>query len=166
MTAQSFLPRKLLRAPAGDTLSAMALAAVLYGVMPGMAAAQPTAQPDDAQYQAALQQCEGMAPDSRDACRKEAAAVQQEIRQGRRHPDANASYRLNRQSRCDHLPAQQRQDCLRLMSDPQATTRGSVDGGGILRETVIPVPAAPAPAAPAARPSYDAPTPAQPLPVN
>lgn len=166
MTARSFLPRKLLRAPTRSHLLAMCLTTMLCSAMPGMAAAQATAHPDEAQYQAALQQCEGLAPDSRDACRKEAAAVQQEIRQGRRQPDANASYRLNRQNRCDHLPAQQRQDCLRLMSDPQAATRGSVDGGGILRETVIPIPAAPAPAAPAVSPSYDAPTPAQPLPVN
>jgi hypothetical protein len=42
-----------------------------------------------------------------------------------------------------NLPAGQRQDCMTLMNDPDARTQGSVDGGGIIRETTITIPGQP-----------------------
>lgn len=43
--------------------------------------------------------------------------------------------------RCKNLPASQQQDCITQMTSGNTTTRGSVGGGGVLRETVIQVPA-------------------------
>ena len=50
--------------------------------------------------------------------------------------------------RCNRLPQASRQDCITQMTSP-TQVRGSVQGGGVLRETVIQAPAesAPPPAA-------------------
>ena len=42
--------------------------------------------------------------------------------------------------RCNRLPQASRQDCITQMTSP-TQVRGSVQGGGVLRETVIQVPA-------------------------
>jgi len=81
------------------------------------------------------------------ACAREAGAARQEAaRGGLTQPGAAAG--ANASARCDALPAGQRADCEARMQGGGAgttTNSGSVMGGGVIRETVTPIPA-PAPA--------------------
>ena len=89
--------------------------------------------------------CDGVQQDKA-ACLREAGAARQE---GQRNgltsagPSGNAA---NANARCDLQPAADRADCeARLNGAPgsSTTTSGSVMGGGVIRETVTPVPATP-----------------------
>jgi hypothetical protein len=79
------------------------------------------------------------------ACAREAGAARQEAaRGGLTQPGATAGQ--NATARCQALPADDRADCeARVSGDGDgATTRsGSVMGGGVVKETVTPVPVAP-----------------------
>jgi hypothetical protein len=79
----------------------------------------------------------GQSSQDRATCLKEAGAARQEARRGRLD-DGQAQFEQNRLSRCDRQPAQDRADCVRRMNG-EGTTSGSVEGGGILRELVVPV---------------------------
>ena len=72
-------------------------------------------------------------------CMREAAAARDEARRGRL-ADRGASYEKNALQRCDRLPDDDRRDCMMRMQGQGTTTSGSVDGGGIYRETVRRVP--------------------------
>jgi len=110
----------------------------------------------DAQYRRDVQRCNsGQTGQDRTACLREAGAARDEARRGRLDDRQNGRYQQNALERCKRLPASQQQDCLTQMNAPSRTS-GSVEGGGVLRETVIPVPATPASPAPMA------PMPAQP----
>ncbi|MFC3338549.1 hypothetical protein [Paracandidimonas soli] len=119
----------------------------------------------DAQYAQERQYCATLQEPSRSACLKDAAAVRQEALRGARNKD-DGSYRLNRTTRCDRLPAQQREDCLKLMSEQQPKVHGSVEGGGMIRETVIEIPAPATQVAPGVQQVQPAPAPAESLPVT
>jgi hypothetical protein len=84
----------------------------------------------------------GQTNQDRATCLKEAGAALQEARRGRldNGRDGESQFEKNRVLRCDGQPAQDRADCLRRMSG-EGTTRGSVEGGGIIRELVITEPA-------------------------
>ncbi len=91
----------------------------------GAQAAGPQAQ---TQYQQDVARCRSTPGIDVQACLREAgAAAQAEMR--------------NRSERCDRLPADQRQDCMTLMNDANARMQGSVQSGGVLRETTITIPA-------------------------
>jgi len=97
----------------------------------------------DAQYKEDVARCKSgqTANLDRTACMKEAAASQVERRRSGSLTEP-ADAQRNASARCQALPAGQREDCMTAMSG-QASTRvlGSVKGGGVLRETVIQVPA-------------------------
>lgn len=119
----------------------------------------------DTQYAQEQQYCATLSEPSRTACFKEAAAVRQEIRNGTRTSD-NDSYRLNRVTRCDRLPVEDRASCLKLMSDKtQPKVDGSVQGGGVLRKMTIEIPAPPQQQAAPVQ-SHPAPSPATPMPLD
>ncbi len=96
-----------------------------------------------ARYQAERAAClEGRTNQDRATCLREAGAALQEARRGHLEDDESAFYR-NRVVRCNPLPPDDRQDCIRRMNG-EGIVRGSVEEGGIYRETRTVVPASPA----------------------
>ena len=77
--------------------------------------------------------------ESRAACLREAGAAQDEARRGKL-ADTGGDFERNRLARCEYLTEPDRGYCIRRMNG-EGTTSGSVSGGGILRELVVPVPA-------------------------
>jgi hypothetical protein len=117
-------------------ISAIGLAVCAAGMF-GMASLSHA----DAQYTTDVANCKsGQTYEDRATCMKEAGASQVERhRSGLSDPSSSSS---NAMARCDALPAAQRNDCMAQMSGQGTTTvQGSVQGGGVLRETTIPVPA-------------------------
>ena len=82
--------------------------------------------------------------DRRDPATHEAQAVQQEIRQGKLKENATPEQReANKYARCDYLQGEDKEFCIRRMNG-EGTVSGSVEGGGLLRELRVQVPAEPA----------------------
>ena len=75
----------------------------------------------------------------RAACLREAGAALQEAKRGRL-ADENSADEQNRLSRCERLPADEREDCVRRMRG-EGSVSGSVESGGVLRELRTTVPA-------------------------
>ncbi len=73
----------------------------------------------------------------RATCLREAGAALQEARRGRLD-DGQAGYERNRLLRCEKHAAEDREYCVRRMKG-EGITSGSVEGGGIYRELVVPV---------------------------
>ncbi|RYF31486.1 MAG: hypothetical protein EOO26_13195 [Comamonadaceae bacterium] len=87
--------------------------------------------------------CDGVQQDKA-ACLREAGAAKQAAGKGDLRTDGRAGNNANASARCDLQPAADRADCeARLRGAPGSTTTtsGSVMGGGVIRETVTPVPA-------------------------
>ncbi len=115
----------------------MGVAGALLFAAPAMSADQnpPTAQ---ARYQAERAACnDGNSNQDRSTCLREAAAAYQEARAGRFKPDGDQVYGSNRMIRCEPLPPEYREECVRRMQG-EGTQKGSVEDGGILRELVTP----------------------------
>lgn len=93
------------------------------------------------QYQADVQRCNSTPGIDKKACLHEAGAALQATRTNALTDPSTDASRQDRTQRCNALPADKRQDCLTLMDTPNARTQGSVEGGGVLRETTITVPA-------------------------
>lgn len=144
-------------------LSAMGLAFCAAGVL-GAAAPAWSASGPDAQYREDVARCKsGASGQDQAACMREAGASLVERR--RNGLSTPADPQSNAMARCNALPANQRQDCMIQMSGQGNTTvQGSVSGGGVLRETVIPVPAGTPGSAPAGtmQPGYTQPGYSQP----
>ena len=95
--------------------------------------------PGNAQVQRDRANCDGVQQD-REACRREAGAAKQEAQRGGLTPGDQAEQ--NALARCQMLqPAADRADCEARVRGAASSTSGSVMGGGVLRETVTPVPA-------------------------
>ena len=78
---------------------------------------------------------------ARDSSVREARAARQEARRGRLTENATPDQQeRNRYARCDAHAAQDRDYCMRRMNG-EGTVSGSVEGGGILRELTVTVPA-------------------------
>jgi len=93
------------------------------------------------QYLQERSQCDTKSGEDRKTCLREAGAAQMEARRGTLAADDASNYETNRLARCDvHKNAEERDYCLRRMRG-EGTTSGSVEGGGILRELVVTVPA-------------------------
>ncbi|MBY6344949.1 hypothetical protein E5C31_03120 [Providencia rettgeri] len=106
----------------------------------GLLSSAAWAQTPTKDYRHDVQRCEQFTGEQRTTCRREAgAAVQAE----RNHKLDKRDHNLdaNRQARCHRLPVDRQQDCLKSMTGQDTTVRGSVEGGGILRETTTVVPA-------------------------
>lgn len=119
------------------SLAAVLAAGGLIGASSALAQAPGTA----ARMQSERAVCDGVQQD-RAACLREAGAAQQEARRNGlttpMAPDQNALDRCNLQPQAD------RADCIARITGAGAgrtTTEGSVMGGGVIRETVTPVPA-------------------------
>ena len=104
------------------------------------ALAQNTASEAEARYHADVKHChEQTTQDVRD-CLREAGAALYEARRGQL-VTGTPSYVDNQRARCETLSGEAREDCLRLMENAGARVSGSVEGGGILREMTITIPA-------------------------
>ena len=112
---------------------------------PGAQAANPQAQ---SQYQQDVARCHNTPGIDVQACLQEAGAAAQAAGKDALSQPAPHTATQNRSQRCDSLPADQRQDCMTLMKDSNARVQGSVQSGGMLRETTIPIPAPASPATP------------------
>lgn len=105
----------------------------------GSATANNSAQ---AQYQQDMALCKSgqSTTESKATCVREAGAALQAARQGQLTTASSNGYQQDATNRCAALPQGQRQDCITLMNDRSATVRGSVGGGGVMRETTITIP--------------------------
>ncbi|ASC68994.1 hypothetical protein B9P52_26010 [Achromobacter denitrificans] len=93
------------------------------------------------QYQQDVAACKsGATGQDPAACMREAGAARQEAGRQNLKEGSTDQYQQNMIDRCNRLPAASRQDCVTQMTSP-TNVRGSVQGGGVLRETVIQVPA-------------------------
>lgn len=109
-------------------------------------AASLLALPVGAQAQSAeaLAKCDGVQQDKA-ACLREAGAARQEAGRGGLTSGTPASQDANALARCQQLPTAEQADCeARMRGGAGSSSSGSVMGGGVIRETVTPVPA-PAP---------------------
>ncbi|MFD4836874.1 hypothetical protein ACFWP0_05155 [Achromobacter sp. NPDC058515] len=94
-----------------------------------------------ARYQQEVAACKsGATHQSRDTCLREAGAALQEARRQNLREGNPDQLQQNMLARCNRQPEAQRQNCVTQMTSP-TNVRGSVQGGGVLRETVIQVPA-------------------------
>ncbi|CAN7247714.1 hypothetical protein LJR069_000955 [Variovorax paradoxus] len=131
-----------------STLCAAALLAASGLLFSGASQAQAPGTAARAQQERAT--CDGVQQD-RAACLREAGAARQEAGCNGLTSASPGRYDANAMARCREQPAADRADCeARLQGGARTSTEGSVMGGGVIRETVTPLPAQPVqPAAPA-----------------
>lgn len=128
--------RKTLR----SVLSATAVLATGGFIVFGAQTAGAQAPGSDARMQKERATCDGVQQD-RAACLREAGAARQEAGRGGLTSPSPAREQVNSLARCSELPAAEQPDCeARIKGGPRTTTEGSVMGGGVIRETVTPLP--------------------------
>ncbi len=109
------------------------------------------------QYEQDVANCKsGKSNQDRATCMQEAGAARQEANRQNLKEGSTDQHQQNMVDRCNRLPATSRQDCLTQMTSP-TNVRGSVQGGGVLRETVIQVPAGTVPPSTTMPPATPAP---------
>lgn len=80
----------------------------------------------------------GQSHQDRATCLREASAALQEARRNRLDSSSDSNLQANATARCNAQPATDRDACVqRIMG--AGSTRGSVEGGGLIREAVTPV---------------------------
>lgn len=110
------------------------LVAMVLGAAATLAGAQGSVAADKAK-------CDGVQQDKA-ACQREAGAARQEAQRGGLTSASGATYDQNAVVRCQAQPAADRADCeARVRGSGAGSTQGSVMGGGVIRETVTPIPA-------------------------
>ena len=115
------------------------VAAALVGCLPVLPAWAQAPVP------AAAARCDGVQQDKA-ACEREAGAAKQEAVRGGLTSGSAPALDANAMERCQQLPAADKADCeARVRGAAGSSSSGSVMGGGVIRESVTPVPA-PAPA--------------------
>jgi hypothetical protein len=93
---------------------------------------------EQASYQAERKACiDGSSNQDRPTCLREAAAAFKAARAGKLKSETEQVYMHNRLLRCEPLPKEYKEECVRRMQG-EGTQSGSVEGGGILRELVTP----------------------------
>lgn len=124
---------------AASRAAVAALACCLAGFS-GQALAAPA---DGNAYQKERAACvDGSSQQDRTTCLREAAAARGEAKRG--HLTESSSYEENATARCNVLPPSDRQECVKRIHG-QGTVSGSVESGGIYRETTTTVVGTPPP---------------------
>jgi hypothetical protein len=101
------------------------------------ATAASNSQNANTRYQAERAVCNsGQSNQARATCLKEAGAALEESRKGRLN-SGHETYHQNALIRCNALPVDD-QDACRRRIDGEGKTSGSVLGGGLLRELIVP----------------------------
>ena len=84
--------------------------------------------------------CDGVQQDQA-SCVREAGAARQEAQRGGLTSAPASTYAANALARCQLQPPADRADCeARIQGTGMSSTEGSVLGGGVIRETVTPIP--------------------------
>lgn len=119
---------------------ALASANVLLCVAGALPAAASPASDAQTRYRQDMVACNsGQSSQDPDTCRLEAKNAMAEARRGGLN-DAPGQYQTNALQRCSDLPGNDRNDCESRVRG-EGRSAGSVDSGGIIRETVTIVPA-------------------------
>lgn len=118
----------------------LAAALIVTGASDALAqATAPVGTPAREQQERAS--CDGVQQDKA-ACMREAGAARQEAGRGGLTGGSGAALDANALERCKQLPGAEQADCeARLRGGVGSSSSGSVMGGGVIRETVTPVPA-------------------------
>lgn len=125
-------------------LSATALFAASGFLVFGAQTASAQAAGSDARLQKERATCDGVQQD-RAACLREAGAARQEARRNGLTTPSAPREQVNALARCSEQPGPDQPECeARIKGGARTTTEGSVMGGGVIRETVTPLPAQPA----------------------
>ncbi|MBT2321714.1 hypothetical protein J7E62_04985 [Variovorax paradoxus] len=107
----------------------------------GPALAQSTSADADARMARERAACDGVQQDKA-ACLREAGAARQEGKRNGLTGSSAAGYDANAMERCKLQPAADQAACeARVRGGAGSSSGGSVKGGGVIRETVTPVPA-------------------------
>ncbi|MBB1604566.1 hypothetical protein [Variovorax sp. UMC13] len=125
------------------SVRSLALALCATGALAGAPAAfaQAAAPGTDARMQRERATCDGVQQD-RAACLREAGAARQEAQRSGLTSASSGTYDQNALERCQLQPVADRADCeARIRGTGASATEGSVLGGGVIRETVTPIPA-------------------------
>jgi hypothetical protein len=102
--------------------------------------AQAQAPGSDSRMQQERATCDGVQQD-RAACLREAGAARQEASRNGLTSASPGRYDANALARCQLQPASDRADCeARVRGTGDSASGGSVMGGGLIRETVTPLP--------------------------
>ena len=120
--------------PAFHRILALAAASACFGAAAQSATSSVPAG-SQARYQQERAAClDGTSHQDRATCLKEAGAALQEARRG--GLTTSAQLEANALARCQALPEAYRADCRdRVLDQSHTTVSGSVEGGGILKET-------------------------------
>ena len=119
-------------------------AAATYAAAPAHAADAAASAAAKSTYLKERADCEaGRTAEDRATCLKEAGAAQQERK--RNQLDNAGSMRQNAIERCNVVAPKDKADCLARIHGPQSanqrvTTSGSVEGGGMIKETTTTTP--------------------------
>lgn len=118
------------------SLSLAALSLCLTSIV----SAQTSAPSSQESYSKAQAYCETLSGDAKINCQRDAYGAHHDKSNHHTRIDAQ-TLEQNRINRCNRLPESQRQECLAQMQGQHTTqTYGSVEGGGILRNTTIEIP--------------------------
>lgn len=94
-------------------------------------------------HKEALAHCETLSGEAKTNCKRDAFASYNDSNRNHQSTDQQ-TLQHNRMSRCQALPAHLRDDCIAQMSGQHDTqVYGSVEGGGVLRQTTIEIPGEP-----------------------
>ncbi len=106
-----------------------------------LAAPSAFAQTAEQRYQAEVARCNaGQTQQDRATCLREAGAARDEARKGNLATPQPTDMASNATDRCKAQPAADQAACMqRIEGTGVTTTQGSVEGGGVIRETVTPV---------------------------
>ena len=126
--------------PRRHVLAICALGACLFSA--GAFAANGSTADFEAKYRQDMERCRtGQTNQDMATCKREAGAALQESRRQRLVTQNEQAIQANATNRCERLPADMRESCIKQMSEGSNTTiQGSVAGGGILRTTEISIP--------------------------
>lgn len=128
-----------------SSLAAVFAAVSLLGALPASAQGPATGPGSEIRMQRERLVCDGVQQD-RAACLREAGAARDEARRGGLTSGQGGDQ--NAMARCDLQPPADRADCearVRGTGAGRTSVEGSVMGGGLIRETVTPIPAPAAP---------------------
>ncbi len=124
--------------PIRHALAILTIAAAGSAIGSAVAAQPVVSDAAKTQYDAERMRClSGTTGQDQASCLKSAGAAYDSAKQNRLNDAGN--YRANALERCKNQPPADRADC-EARIDGAGTTSGSVKDGGVIRETVTPVP--------------------------
>jgi hypothetical protein len=113
--------------------------ALVAAAGPVLAAGKAKVSPEQAAYNQERARClRGDSGQARETCLKEAGAAYDEARRGRLANAPGSDLAANATQRCQAQPPADRADCVQRIVGA-GKTEGSVQGGGLIRQTETPV---------------------------